>query len=187
MLLWKKIKFCWTNLHLIVCTTQYCDTQQTIHNTINNTQHKIHSCYIISFETFVGLVKAVFGEMVCSIWIGLGTGGSWSLLTATDDVCWQRQMMFVDSNRWSVSWQMTVWFWNDDSYCEICEQRPMDICYYRVGGRIPRTRCLAPSARFAAGRASSTPDPTSTCSRLWKASVHSALYTVSVWNRLKQG
>ena len=39
------------NLHLIVGTTQYCDTQQTIHNTTNNTQHKIHS-YIISFETF---------------------------------------------------------------------------------------------------------------------------------------
>ena len=51
MFLWKKIKFCWKNLHLIVGTTQYCDTQQTIHNTTNNIQHKIHSCYIISFET----------------------------------------------------------------------------------------------------------------------------------------
>ena len=39
----KKIKFCWKNLHLIVGTTPYCDTQQTIHNTTNNTQHKIHS------------------------------------------------------------------------------------------------------------------------------------------------
>ena len=39
-------------LHLIVGTTQYCDTQPTIHNTTNNTQHKIHSCYVISFETF---------------------------------------------------------------------------------------------------------------------------------------
>ena len=27
-------------LHLIVGTTHYCDTQQTIHNTTNNTQHK---------------------------------------------------------------------------------------------------------------------------------------------------
>ena len=50
----KKFKFCWQNLHLIVGTTQYCDTQQTIHNTTNNIQHKIHSCYIISFETFFG-------------------------------------------------------------------------------------------------------------------------------------
>ena len=40
------------NVHLIVSTTQYCDTQQTIHNTTNHTQHKIHSCYIIFFETF---------------------------------------------------------------------------------------------------------------------------------------
>ena len=47
----KKIKFCWKNLHLIVGTTQYCDTQQTIHNTTNNTQHKTYSCYIISFDT----------------------------------------------------------------------------------------------------------------------------------------
>ena len=39
-------------MHLIIGTTQYCDTQQTIHNTTNNTQHKIHICYIISFETF---------------------------------------------------------------------------------------------------------------------------------------
>ena len=45
-------------MHLIVGTTQYCDTQQTMHNTTNNTQHKIHSCYIISFET----IYAVFGE-----------------------------------------------------------------------------------------------------------------------------
>ena len=43
-------------MHLIVGTTQYCDTQQTIHNTTNNTQHKIHSCYIISFETFLHLI-----------------------------------------------------------------------------------------------------------------------------------
>ena len=73
-------------MHLIVGTTQYCDTehtthntQQTIHNTqytTHNTQHKIHSWFIISFETFVGLVKAVFGEVVCLSWIGLGTGGS---------------------------------------------------------------------------------------------------------------
>ena len=40
----KKIKFCCKNLHLIVGITQYCDTQQTIHNTTNDTQHKIHSC-----------------------------------------------------------------------------------------------------------------------------------------------
>ena len=61
-------------------------TQQTIHNT------KYIIGYIISFETFVGLVKAVFGEMVCLSWIGLGTGGSWT-------VCSQRQMIFVDSDR----------------------------------------------------------------------------------------
>ena len=47
----KKLNFVEKNLHLIVGTTQYCDTQQTIHNT-NHTQHKIRSCYIISFETF---------------------------------------------------------------------------------------------------------------------------------------
>ena len=41
-------------MHFIVGTTQYCDTQQTIHNTTNNTEHKIHNCYIISFETFFG-------------------------------------------------------------------------------------------------------------------------------------
>ena len=56
--------------------------------------------------------------------------------------------MVVDSDRWSVCWQMTFWFWNDDGHCEIRGQWPMDICYYRVGGRIPRTRCLAPSAAF---------------------------------------
>ena len=39
-------------MHLIVGTTQYCDTQQTIHNTTNNKQHKIQSFYIISFKTF---------------------------------------------------------------------------------------------------------------------------------------
>ena len=50
----KKLNFVEKKLHLIVCTTQYCDTQQTIHNTKNNTQHNIHSCYIISFETFYG-------------------------------------------------------------------------------------------------------------------------------------
>ena len=136
MLLWKKkLIFFGKNLHLIVDTTQYCDTQQTIQNT------KYIVGYIISFQIFVGLVKAVFEEMVCWSWIGLGTSGSWT-------VYWQRQMMFVDSDRWSVSWQMTVLFWNDDSHCEIRGQRPMDICYYRVGGRIPRTRCLAPSGAF---------------------------------------
>ena len=54
LFVWNKIKFCSKNLHLIVGTIQYCDTQQTIHNTTNNTQHKIHSCYIISIETFFG-------------------------------------------------------------------------------------------------------------------------------------
>ena len=110
--LWKKIQFCWKNLHLIFGTTQYCDTQHTIHNT----QHKIHSWFIISFETLLGLVKAVFGEVVCLSWICLGTGGSWT-------VCWQRQMMFVDSDRrWlltvtdnqfvdrcTIYWQLTLW------------------------------------------------------------------------------
>ena len=52
---------------------------------------------------------------------------------------------FVD--RCTIYWQLTVWFWNDDSHCEIREQ-PVVICYYEVGGRIPRTRCLAPSAAF---------------------------------------
>ena len=42
------------NLHLTVGKTQYRDTQQTIHSTTNNIQHKIHSCYITSFETFFG-------------------------------------------------------------------------------------------------------------------------------------
>ena len=123
--------------------------------TIHNTQHKIHRWFIISFETFFGLVKAVFGEMVCLSWISLGTGGSWT-------VFWQRQMMFVDSDRrWlltatddqfvdrcTIYWQLTVWFWNADSHCAICGQRPMDICYYGVGGRNSRTRCLVPSAVF---------------------------------------
>ena len=59
--------FCWTNLHLIVATTQYCDTQQTIHNTTNNTQHKIHSCYIISFETIFGR----FWRGGWFVWVGL--------------------------------------------------------------------------------------------------------------------
>ena len=56
MILWKNIKFCWKKLHLIVGTTQYCDTQQTIHNKTNNTQHKIHSCYIIFLETFFAFI-----------------------------------------------------------------------------------------------------------------------------------
>ena len=59
------------------------------------------------------------------------------LLTATDD-------QFVD--RCTIYWQLTVWFWNDDSHCEIREQRPVDIYYYGVGGRIPRTRCLVQSS-----------------------------------------
>ena len=75
------------NLHLIVGTTQYCDTQQTTHNTTNNTQHKIHSCYIISFEIFFGR----FGHF----WRGGLFELDWfrerrqlnSLLTATEDGC----------------------------------------------------------------------------------------------------
>ena len=54
--------------------------------------------------------------------------------------------MFVD--RSTIYLQLTVWFWNDDSHCEIRGQRPVDICYYGVGGRIPRTRCLVASAAF---------------------------------------
>ena len=93
LIIYKQINFCFyekilnfveNNLHMIVGTTQYCDTQQTIHYTTNNTQHKIHSCYIISFETFL----AVFEQVVCLSWIGLGTGGSWI-------VCWQRQKIVV--------------------------------------------------------------------------------------------
>ena len=82
--LWKINKFGWKNLHLIVGTTQYCDTQQTIHNTTNNTQHKIHSCYIISFEKCFG-----------HFWRGGLFELDWfrdrrqlnSLLTATEDGC----------------------------------------------------------------------------------------------------
>ena len=70
------------NLHLIVGTTQYCDTQQTIDNTTNNTQHKIHSYYIISFE-------------IGRYWRGSLFEFDWfrdqrqlhSLLTATEDGC----------------------------------------------------------------------------------------------------
>ena len=40
--------------HSTVIHNKQYTTQQTIHNTTNNTQHKIHSCYIISFETFFG-------------------------------------------------------------------------------------------------------------------------------------
>ena len=80
----KKIKFCWNNLYLIVGTAQYYDTQQTIHNTTNNTQHKINSCYVISFETFF-----------CHFWRGGLFELDWfrdrwqlnSLLTATEDGC----------------------------------------------------------------------------------------------------
>ena len=61
------------------------------------------------------------------------------LLTVTDD-------QFVD--RCTICWQLMVWFCNDDSHCEIRGQRPVDICYYGVVGRMPRTRCLVPSATF---------------------------------------
>ena len=76
------------NLHLIVGTTQYCDTQQTTHNTQHTTQQKIHntkySCYIISFEKFFG-----------RFWRGGLFEMDWfrdrrqlnSLLTATEDGC----------------------------------------------------------------------------------------------------
>ena len=100
--------------HSTVIHNKQYTTQQTIHNT------KYIVGYIISFETFIGLVKADFGEMVCLSSIGL-------------TVCWQ--MMFVDSDRWLVCWQMTVWFSNDDSHCEIRREQPMDISYYRVGGK----------------------------------------------------
>ena len=43
------------------------------------------------------------------------------LLTAADD-------QIVD--RCTIYWQLTVWFRNDDSHCEIRGQRPVDICYY---------------------------------------------------------
>ena len=67
----KKLYFVGKNVHLIVGTTQYCDTQQTKHkhNKHYTTQN---SCYIISFETFFGR----FWKVVCLSWIGLGTGGS---------------------------------------------------------------------------------------------------------------
>ena len=80
----KNNNFVEKNLHLIVGTTQYCDTQQTKHNTTNNTQHKMRSCYIISFETFFG-----------RLWWGGLFELNWfrdrrqlkSLLTATEDGC----------------------------------------------------------------------------------------------------
>ena len=99
----KKWNFVEKNLLLIVGTTQYCDTQHTIHKT----QHKIHSWFIISFETFFGLVMSVFGEMVCLSWIVLGTGGSWT-------VCWQRQIMCVDSDR---RWLLKA---TDDQFVDRC-------------------------------------------------------------------
>ena len=156
------------NIQYTIHNTQYTthNTQHTIHNTqytTHNTQHTIHNTqyktqntwFIISFESFVDLVKVDFGEVVCLSWIGLGTGGSWT-------VCCQRQMMFVDSDRrWlltatddqfvdrcTIYWQLTVLCWNVDSHYDIRGQRPVDICYYGVGGRIPRTRCLVPSAAF---------------------------------------
>ena len=80
----KKLNFVEKKLHLIVGTTQYYDTQQTIQNTTNNTQHKIHSCYIISFETF-------FGRFWRSGLFELDWFRDWrqlnSLLTATEDGC----------------------------------------------------------------------------------------------------
>ena len=107
----KKLKCCWKKFAFD------CWHNTVLWYTTHNTQHKIHSWFIISFETFFGFVKAAFGEMVCLSWIGLGTGGSWT-------VCWQRQVMFVDSDkRWlltatddqfvdrcTIYWQMTVGF-----------------------------------------------------------------------------
>ena len=61
------------------------------------------------------------------------------LLTVTDD-------QFVDGC--TIYWQLTVWFWNDDSHCEKRGQRSVDICYYGVGVRISRTRCLVNSVAF---------------------------------------
>ena len=119
MFLRKNIKFCWKICiwllaqHSTVIHNKQYTTQQTIHNT------KYIVGFIISFET-----KAFFGEMVCLSWIGLGTGGSWT-------VCWQWQMISLLTD--------DVWFWNDDSHCEIRGQRPMDIWYYKVGDRMPRT------------------------------------------------
>ena len=71
----------------MVGTTQYCNTQQTIHNTTNNIQHKIHSCYIIFFEKIVGR----FGRF----WRGGLFELDWfrdrrqlnSLMTAIEDGC----------------------------------------------------------------------------------------------------
>ena len=60
------------------------------------------------------------------------------LFTATDD-------QFVD--RCTIYWQLTVWFWNDDSHCEIRGQQPVDMPL-RSRGRIPNTRCLVPLAMF---------------------------------------
>ena len=74
----KKLNFCWKKFAFD------CWHNTVLWYTTNNTQHKIHSCYIISLKIFL----AVFGEVVCLSWIGLGTGGSWT-------VCWQRQKMVV--------------------------------------------------------------------------------------------
>ena len=80
----KKLNFVEKNWHLIVGTTQYYDTQQTIHNTTNNTQHKIHSCYIISFGTFYGRFwrDGLFELDWFRDWRQLN-----SLLTVTEDGC----------------------------------------------------------------------------------------------------
>ena len=57
------------------------------------------------------------------------------LLTATDD-------QFVD--RCTIYWQLTVWFWNDDSHCDTWKVTG-EYMLLRSRGIIPRTRCLVPS------------------------------------------
>ena len=53
-----KINFCFyeKKLNFVekICIWLLAQHSTVIHNTKNNTQHKIHSCYIISFETFFG-------------------------------------------------------------------------------------------------------------------------------------
>ena len=75
-------------MQLIVDTTQYCDTQQTIHNTTNNTQQKMHSCYLISFETFFCRFDRFWrGGLFELDWFRDRRQLN-SLLTATEDGCY---------------------------------------------------------------------------------------------------
>ena len=55
--------------HITVIHNKQYITQQTIHNTK----------YIVVISFSLKHFLAVFGEVVCLSWIGLGTGGSWTV------------------------------------------------------------------------------------------------------------